>query len=136
MTITNVRAVISPVGKKIDPGWCMKSMPLQDAPYAWIHPKIDPVVLIKNVFAIENGCVSLRLENCQIHEEFYNHKKSLEVLNGQGKPQDTEGFKNIVDLNEFGATQPKCLFLNVHDIGKKIRPYSVYEWMCRLNETK
>ncbi len=84
-----------------------------------------------NPFVI--GTKNLKLEAIKDHESSKSHihtiscKKSKTAL-----PEETAAVKALTSMKaaQFDAKRMRLLFRNVHAIGKKMRPFSDYVWMC------
>lgn len=94
----------------------------------------DPSVRVRNTFV--SGCSTMKLEPIKLHEQSANHVKSRAILKAKKTPLETVAHKIICDLNNDVMEKLRVLFLTCHSLASHNRPFSDYEWVCRLDEAK
>lgn len=87
-----------------------------------------------NPFVI--GTKNLKLEAIKDHESSKKHLHTINCKVGKTAPPElTAVVKALTSMKTAQLERMKLLFRNVHAIGKKMRPFSDYLWMCEYVPT-
>ena len=74
----------------------------------------------------------MKLENIRDRERSKCHLSCMSVPRAQAEPLlSTPTVTALVSLLEQTSAKMKILFHNVHATGKRARPLSDFEWMCK-----
>ncbi|MGL6082801.1 MAG: hypothetical protein ACRC4N_10185 [Gammaproteobacteria bacterium] len=82
-----------------------------------------------NPFVI--GTKNLKLEAIKDHESSKSHLHTISCkISKTALPEETAAVKALTSMKAAQFEKMRLLFRNVHAIGKKMRPFSDYVWMC------
>ncbi len=82
-----------------------------------------------NPFVI--GTKNLKLEAIKDHESSKSHLHTISCkISKTALPEETVAVKALTSMKAAQFEKMRLLFRNVHAIGKKMRPFSGYVWMC------
>jgi hypothetical protein len=87
---------------------------------------------LKHKHLFISGCNNFRISTVTDHEKRKGHLDALQVKHAKDQPEQTEGHKTLVKLNE----QIQKQFINVHAIVKHNRPISDFVWLNDLDKAK
>ena len=83
-----------------------------------------------------SGCNNFRISTVTDHEKNKGHLDALQVKHAKDQPEQTEGHKTLVKLNEQIQKQVINKVRNVHAIVKHNRPISDFVWLNDLDKAK
>ena len=94
----------------------------------------DVTVGHKNSFI--SGNAQFKVESIKLHEEFQNHKSAKAILLAMKNPRETPVAKFLFTLNSDTIDKLTKLFKTCHALAIHNRPFSDYQWQCKLDEAK
>ena len=84
---------------------------------------------LKHQHLFISGCNNFRISTVTDHEKSKGHLEALQVKHAKDQPEQTEGHKILVKLNEQIQKQVINKVRNVHAIVKHNRPISDFIWL-------
>jgi hypothetical protein len=84
-----------------------------------------------------DGTTTFKLETIRFHEDSEAHAQAMKIhQNTREQPENAPATKTVLQLRQMEAKKMTLLFRNAHAVIKHRKPFTDYEWLCRLDDIK